>query len=813
MAWAEDQLTSGTAYLLDDKQHHVAQQTSYFHHAYRITHPSGVQEASEIEVSYDPTFQQLIFHRVRIRRNGQEIDQLDPARFRVMQREEGKESHLYDGTLTALLLLEDVRAGDEIEYAYSIRGRNPLYGSHFYLRFYLRHYAPFGQIYARIVSPRALTTEHFNTTHKPALKQSNGTWEYVWDAQRIKALEVDDHVPYWYDPFDQVQVTDFASWQVLNDLLLPHYTLAKPTGSLAAFVERLKATYPTPEQRLEAALDFVQNEVRYTGLESGIGAYKPRPATEVFTQRFGDCKDKSLLLCSMLQAMDIEAHPALVNSQMRQEIKTWLPLPNAFDHCVVQVRFRDQAYWYDPTISGQQGAYDTVYFPNYRTALVLSDNTQGLTDIPESTNVRTEVIEEFYLPPVDAKSTENRAGLHITTVYHGYEADYQRSNFTSTPLKSIEKDYLNYYANLFDSITVASPLAYVEDTVHNTLTTAEHYEFFHVWQTPDSLHPEQLAFDFYPRQLTEKIPEFYSKVRTMPAGLRYPLHYQHRVKVYFPENWSFYASNREMTGPGFYFKEEGRMLEDKVALFEYEFRTTQASIAAEEVAEFARQRDELVNNLGYTFTYNTEAVGAASRYNGWAIGLALVVVVLSGWCMLRVYRYDPAPGISYTTEALPIGGWLILPAIGLVIGPFKALLTFFSNGYFNALSWQSFTDSTLTTYNPALAAFWALEMSLNIFFFCAVLLLLVLFFQRRTSLPKLISLYYLSSLGFILLDYAATAAFGASVDMTNQILTAVLSAAIWVPYFNFSERVQETFLKRSTPRAYHTLVETPTSAR
>ena len=53
----------------------------------------------------------------------------------------------------------------------------------------------------------------------------------------------------------------------------------------------------------------MQDEVRYLGLENGISAYKPSSPNKVYNQRFGDCKDKSLLLVTMLNQMNIEAYP------------------------------------------------------------------------------------------------------------------------------------------------------------------------------------------------------------------------------------------------------------------------------------------------------------------------------------------------------------------------------------------------------------------------------------------------------------------------------------------------------------------------
>ena len=60
------------------------------------------------------------------------------------------------------------------------------------------------------------------------------------------------------------------------------------------------------------ALQFVQNKIRYVSLSFGSNAYHPHHPDEVLQNRYGDCKDKSLLLLSLLRAAGIQAWPALV---------------------------------------------------------------------------------------------------------------------------------------------------------------------------------------------------------------------------------------------------------------------------------------------------------------------------------------------------------------------------------------------------------------------------------------------------------------------------------------------------------------------
>ena len=59
--------------------------------------------------------------------------------------------------------------------------------------------------------------------------------------------------------------------------------------------------------RLSKVADFMQQQIRYVGIEIGIGTLQPHSAEEVFRNRYGDCKDKATLMVSMLSAVGIRA--------------------------------------------------------------------------------------------------------------------------------------------------------------------------------------------------------------------------------------------------------------------------------------------------------------------------------------------------------------------------------------------------------------------------------------------------------------------------------------------------------------------------
>jgi hypothetical protein len=81
-----------------------------------------------------------------------------------------------------------------------------------------------------------------------------------------------------------------------------------PSPEITAQAQSLIAGAPDFYTRLSRITDFIQKNIRYFIVERGIGGLQANHAADIFRNRYGDCKDKTTLLISMLQTAGISAH-------------------------------------------------------------------------------------------------------------------------------------------------------------------------------------------------------------------------------------------------------------------------------------------------------------------------------------------------------------------------------------------------------------------------------------------------------------------------------------------------------------------------
>ncbi len=114
----------------------------------------------------------------------------------------------------------------------------------------------------------------------------------------------------------------------------------------------LTASARTPREKLAALLGFTARQVRYVAVEVGIGGYRPFAPDKVLERRWGDCKDKALLLVDMLREVGIEAYPAIIRLADDERIDPDFPDPGQFNHVIVAVQAGSIAEEGDPVAEG-----------------------------------------------------------------------------------------------------------------------------------------------------------------------------------------------------------------------------------------------------------------------------------------------------------------------------------------------------------------------------------------------------------------------------------------------------------------------------
>ena len=639
--------STGTRYLFFDRQVRVgeADQEDYVRTVWKVETTAGLQDASEIEIGFDPTFERLVIHHARVRRDGRTVWSFSPGEVRVIEAEEDLEARLYNGELTATIFVKGLRVGDTVDYAFTREGTNPVLGGRFDAVLGFEYSEPVVRIRRRIVwqrksllrlNPRGDTPKP-SVTNGPGGRATNGRRTIPGRSPRKTGRRAGS----WPTrasrlPTSAVGPTSPAA--AGSSSPPPTVRRRRSTRSFAAGTCRAR---PGRADRPRGPLRPGRGPLPRT--RDGPPLAPAAPAPETLERRFGDCKDKSALLVAILRRLGVKAWPALVSTSSRQGLDDRLPALFAFDHVIVALHAGRALQFVDATASEQGGPVRGRRPPPYARALVLDEASRNLTEMPYTPppTPTVEVAETFSQPRWDSP-----ARLDVVTTYRDENANDMRQSRARTTRAEMGRRYREFYAQEHAGIRALEPPRIEDDRERNVLVVREAYEIPALWK--------QGAHDFRAWFIDQKLTRPGTLERFAPIALSHPDHVRQVVTIRLPGPPDLAPLHETIESPAF-LVDASWTVRGNEAQLQYTYRSLRGTLLPKDVPELTdridRASDLVVCRVGARRSLAVAPAAAATARP------------------LRPVRPVAAAAIARRDDAS--GGWLgLLLACGCVVSLF-----------------------------------------------------------------------------------------------------------------------------------------------
>lgn len=420
-----------------------------------LRNQAGVQSFGTIAIPWNEERTRLTIHHVNIVRGGKTIEALDKADIQVLQREAKLEQSTFTGVKTVVMPIRGLAIGDRLDVAYSYATRPGGIGKREEIQT-LEIPLTIGRMVRRFTIDPALNV-HWKTS--PDLADWNvaddpATHTRTYSKNGVEPPKLPKYVP---DRFKtpMIQVTSYASWSEVADTLTDQFAKARrvdDSSPVAALARSIADKSSDPRVRLLAALRAVQNDVRYTALLLGSGDYVPTPASDVWANRYGDCKGKTALLLALLDRLGIAADPVLASIAYDDALPTILPTLSLLDHVYVRAKVGPDYYYLDGTQSGQL-TLDELRTGTSRNVLPLVGHSSlvAIADIPPAQPLYETVVvwdaRQSLLKDVPFEATLTFRGAVATAVRGSAAATLDREKFIGelkAKVAGVSNDILDY---------------------------------------------------------------------------------------------------------------------------------------------------------------------------------------------------------------------------------------------------------------------------------------------------------------------------------------------------------------------------------
>jgi len=171
-------------------------------------------------------------------------------------------------------------------------------------------------------------------------EENSTVWE--WKDMEVPMGDVNGNPP---TEFRYVCSTDDPRWTDRNriswdDISGLYHWLSKdrlvPSAEMKQVVAQLVQQAETPLEKIRSIVNYVRKNISYVAVEMGIGGYQPRHVQNTFRNKYGDCKDMSSMIVSLLGEAEITAYPALIRTLDAGKIDPDFPM-QYFNHCIAYV--------------------------------------------------------------------------------------------------------------------------------------------------------------------------------------------------------------------------------------------------------------------------------------------------------------------------------------------------------------------------------------------------------------------------------------------------------------------------------------------
>lgn len=153
----------------------------------------------------------------------------------------------------------------------------------------------------------------------------------------------------------------------------------------------------------------MQEKTRYVAISLGIGGWQPHSAETSYRNRYGDCKDLSTLMISMLKIAGIKSYPALALTRSTGIVYEDFP-SSQFNHCITFIPLEQDTVWLECTADFID-MEDTPYNIEGINALVVKKTGGELIRTPQKT-----ALQNMWRSVVKGKLDKNGSFSFVGTV-------------------------------------------------------------------------------------------------------------------------------------------------------------------------------------------------------------------------------------------------------------------------------------------------------------------------------------------------------------------------------------------------------------
>ncbi len=329
---------------------------SKMHYLVKILNERGKEGFAESSIEYDSTFEkiELVFART-IKPDGS-VAYVGSRHIRDVSKY--LNFPLYSNARVFIISFPEVAVGSVLEYKVKVKRSQLVNYKDFFLSYPLQGYEPIISAEFNLTFPQdkeirlKFINQEYNNFSASLIPQKTRKKEkkvYSWRFKDIPQIVSEQNMPADVEINPTILLSTFTDWQqvyiwwqgLLKDKM-------KADSQIKNAVKGLIKGRGSDLEKARAIYNFCAKEIRYVAVAYGQAGYEPHSAGDIFRNKYGDCKDQSILLVTMLREANLESYPVLIATKSYYNMNADFP-SGIFNHCIAVVYLDGKPVFLDPT--------------------------------------------------------------------------------------------------------------------------------------------------------------------------------------------------------------------------------------------------------------------------------------------------------------------------------------------------------------------------------------------------------------------------------------------------------------------------------
>lgn len=258
---------------------------------------------------------------------------------------------IYSDNRLKIITFPNVTIGSIIDIQYKTIHKQSKVENGFFDTYHFKQPYPVKYLRCILIAPKdmPLNFKYSNTLIEPQIRQSDSTIQYTWIAKYKEKVETEEYMPFREDITERVCISTISDWNTLSRY---GWTLFKKNMTLSAdlkdTVQKITSGSHDKKEKIQRILKYIQDNFRYVSMNIDFHNYEPHPVDQIFFNKYGDCKDQTLLAMAMLSEIGVTAYPVLASTM--SDLASYgdlLPMMSYFNHVILGIDLEGKMYYTD----------------------------------------------------------------------------------------------------------------------------------------------------------------------------------------------------------------------------------------------------------------------------------------------------------------------------------------------------------------------------------------------------------------------------------------------------------------------------------